>query len=37
MTAMEFAVILGGILLGMLLTPLWNSTVGTYVTALKAS
>ena len=26
-----------GILLGILLTPLWNSTVGSYVTMLKAA
>lgn len=37
MTAKEFGIILAGILLGMLITPLWNSTAGTYVTALKAS
>jgi hypothetical protein len=37
MSLMEWGIILAGILLGMLLAPLYNSTVGTYVTALKAS
>jgi hypothetical protein len=37
MDAMAFIILVAGIIAGMLLVPIWNSTVGSFSTSLRAS